>query len=1164
MLDNGYSLSRVEILNWGNFYGYQKFQLKDLSDDGLLFAPPAASAILGVNGSGKSTLIDGIMITLLPFENSLKLGVTNDLEVGSGGGRTIKDYVLGKHSSTHSSIGTLHGQAGYGRKDGCSIFMLVFQHNRNVNKFITLGRIWWFLNYQVNETHLAFIGYDPLRLNQFLVNNESPKNSKIFRNLLKETFPHFQVYDVMQSYFTALSSSFGNISKEDLKILNRACYVKSISQIDQFIRENMLLEQENPHLERLLENVRNGKEIALAIQSCERKIGLNEKILRNLDKLKLCLEKKKEFDQQLQLSSYYANWIDIEKSKETLAKLKAEVENLERQYPIVQKEVLEIENTHKQLQVQISQSDLESRLQKMDIELQYLNQNLTQLDGEIEKKCIEAKQLNLKLPNFKIEKEMDQFAAKLPEITNSLESEINSYSSEVELLRNKKYNIELLSESLKAEIKHLSETKSLIPHELYSVKEMALQKLKIPQDKIFFVGELIQVKPGYLQNRKAIESALFPISRNILVHPDYLNVMTQWLDQTGLKSDVVVKRISSEELLSADSRDRIDKNDSDDILKMIDILPDTEHDFGFYLKKWLEDVFDYQLVSYKDFKSKQGKLVTSEGLVKTDSRTMRKLKSHFSFSLGWDNQELLALKTKELVELQEQYSQIKIQIEVINKCCSQAEEKRYFLKEFKHRYPFYREFPSITAKLKSLSDEKKKLLKENPGYEELKSEENRLYKYLKELQKKESQIHTQVEVHRTQMEKLTGVIPEEENRLMASLQYQNLVHLFQSKEILFQKLTDLKQYLFEKKLHRLGYEADLKKDFDRMDIQAESAKSQVSDSLNSFKMTFEDPNLPFLLPPSHEVLNFAQEWEKNLLRLQETELPKAQSNWKKFFDQILIDSVKDMINEIKAKLYDVEQNITSINEVLKLTNFEDLMNEKRYLRIHFHASVDERIRRFKKSIQDIEKLLGAQIRNQIETNSEVVMKVLVPFVEEFQTDLNFRNFVTDVRNHFHFEVHSLRRAMPTDEGSFLQEDQKEDQIVEVFSGAKKDAKSSAQTTHLAYTLLASCLSYRFKFNDPQFGQETPRILILDEFGGKFDNEKPKDIIKLLDQMGFQSILVSPMSKADLLAGSINQLVFVHKVSATHSKVRSIPCSSKEDYDRLLSSKRTEPITAGPS
>jgi uncharacterized protein YPO0396 len=82
-------------------------------------------------------------------------------------------------------------------------------------------------------------------------------------------------------------------------------------------------------------------------------------------------------------------------------------------------------------------------------------------------------------------------------------------------------------------------------------------------------------------------------------------------------------------------------------------------------------------------------------------------------------------------------------------------------------------------------------------------------------------------------------------------------------------------------------------------------------------------------------------------------------------------------------------------------------------------------------------------------------------------------------------------------------------------------------------------------------QETPRILILDEFGGKFDNEKPREILKLLDKMGFQSILVSPMSKADLLAEGISHFVFVHKVSATHSKVQSYEVTSKVEYERLV-------------
>ena len=312
--------------------------------------------------------------------------------------------------------------------------------------------------------------------------------------------------------------------------------------------------------------------------------------------------------------------------------------------------------------------------------------------------------------------------------------------------------------------------------------------------------------------------------------------------------------------------------------------------------------------------------------------------------------------------------------------------------------------------------------------------------------------------------------------------------------------------------------------------------------MSAFKKDFGDPNISYEVPDSTAIQEFVAEWSDAQERLQKTELPQAQEKWRKFFDQVLMESVKDTINEIKSKIFDTERSIQSINEVLKLTNFEDLPNDQRYLKIDLQSSTDERIRRFRRSIDELGKILGVGVRTHVETQSQNVMGILVPFVEEFQKEPSYRDYVTDVRNHFQFEVHSLRRR----EGQ-------EDERVEVFTGARKDAKSSAQTTQLAYALLASCLAYRFHFHDPVGGQETLRILVLDEFGGKFDNEKPREILKLLDKMGFQSILVSPMSKADLLAESISQLVFVHKVSATHSKVQSFEIASKADYTRLLAS-----------
>jgi uncharacterized protein YPO0396 len=403
-----------------------------------------------------------------------------------------------------------------------------------------------------------------------------------------------------------------------------------------------------------------------------------------------------------------------------------------------------------------------------------------------------------------------------------------------------------------------------------------------------------------------------------------------------------------------------------------------------------------------------------------------------------------------------------------------------------------------------------------------------------------SALSAQIEAHRKTIKNIEVLLPKQELELKNSFLFRSLVTDLKNESEVDQALHAMEERLEKKRQTRLQLEAEIKQSLQSLHDSQSRLISAISMNLNQYLKVFNDPNLPYNLSIDFSPDRFLSEWIEAQTRLRQTELPQAQEKWKRFFNQVLMDSVKDTINEIKSKIHEVERSIKSINDVLKLTNFEDLPTEKRYLKIDVQASTDDRVRKFRRSISEIEKILGPSIRANIEEQSQGVMDVLLPFVEELQKETTYRMFVTDVRNHFQFQVHSLRR----EEGG-------EDVIVETFTGARKDAKSSAQTTQLAYALLASCLAYRFKFHDPVGGQETPRLLVLDEFGGKFDNEKPRDILKLLDKMGFQSILVSPMAKADLLAEGISHMVLVHKVSASRSKVQSYPISSRQDYERLI-------------
>jgi uncharacterized protein YPO0396 len=285
------------------------------------------------------------------------------------------------------------------------------------------------------------------------------------------------------------------------------------------------------------------------------------------------------------------------------------------------------------------------------------------------------------------------------------------------------------------------------------------------------------------------------------------------------------------------------------------------------------------------------------------------------------------------------------------------------------------------------------------------------------------------------------------------------------------------------------------------------------------------------------------DWSNHKDKLEKSELAGLKDKWKEFFNDILINSIRDTLDEIRGQLRKIQDNIHSINKVLKINHFEKLPDEERYLQIDFSWSQHESVRRFKKESSDIEKIFSSpELRVKLESADHDVMKPLKDFVDYLKENERERNFVTDVRNHFQFKVHSWGRRLHPEN----------DELVETFTGSRHDAKSSAQTTQLAYTLLASSLAYRFHFNDPIKGKDTPRMIILDEFGGKFDNEKPKDILQMLGHMGFQSILVSPMTKAEILADDLCFVSLVHKASAKKSKVQSFHIQSKDDYSKMVS------------
>jgi uncharacterized protein YPO0396 len=1142
VIQGGYSLLQMELVNWGNFSGYQKFDLRRSGDGEGLFSAPQASAILGVNGSGKTTLIDALMITLLPFENSVKLGVTNDYESGSGGGRTIKDYVLGKFASNQG--GVAGPSSVFNREKGCSILLLKFQHNSNPNRFLTLGRLWWYSQFKVSETQLGLLSLDSVSVSDICDQGKLPKSPKAFSSYVKSLPVEIDVYETLQSYFTALSGAFGGVGRSDFKLLNRAFYVKSISQIDSFIKENMLLDSDNPHLERLLENVRNGQEIASSIETCEKKIRSADRVIQDLKKLQNSEESLQELRHERGILEFLPDFRDLERARTDLKNLRQTLEASGAQLPEVSRQLETLELELALVQSQMESSDEGSRISMLNRQLSHLDEKLTWGESLLRKWKPRLKTYKIQPPETSTDSA--RIREDIGEVKAKLATQQESISDQLDESRKRLYSLDSEAKNLKEEIEHLSRSGSLIPRRIFEIKERAAQELGIPSEEIKFFSEVVQVKESDREFQRPVEAVFFSVARNLLCHPKHLDRLTKWLNQTGLRSDLVVKRIQLEDL-DAFSVLQTELADTS-ILNYIEVLPSQEHAFFHYVWKWCFERFDYQVVGVKDFKRQErGQLVTLEGLVKSDIRTMKKLKKDFSYSLGWDTTSVVEEKSKKLVSLGLQYQQQKKELEELETKARHGQSELLQLEEFlnsEQEILLLCSHPNLKKEKTELQQALEDLHEKSTGFLALKEKFEGMKTAQTRLEKKRAENLFLQEDASRRIGEIEKYLPIQERQFYESRPFLEFSQIEGGREPLIERLRGRQAELQSKGISQREALARIDSQVKREEEKRQSAAQRAMGSLGDHQRTFSDSSVSYKLE-SPDLRTLFESWCELKRLLEGTDLPKAREKWRKFFDQVLIDSVKDTLNEIKSRMSEISESIVKINEVLKLVNFEELPTEQRYLQIEAKMSSEERVRNFRKTMQELEFVLGPSVRRQEDGQSETVMKVLVPFVDQFQKEPSYRQFVTDVRNHFRFQVHSFSRSLGGEE----------DLLVETFTGARKDAKSSAQTTQLAYALLASSLAYRFRFHDPIEGQETPRLIIFDEFGGKFDNEKPKEIIKLMNKMGFQSILLSPMSKADLLAENIGQMIFVHKLSARKSKVKSFEINSLEDYEKLLGTQR---------
>lgn len=1140
-ISSGYELHRLETFNWGNFQGYQSIDLSKNSEaiGPLSFLNPQKAAVFsGINGAGKTTLIDPIFCILMPFQNKVNLGVIADAEKSQkrGSGRSVADYVLGKHSASDEENPSDPGRY-YSRKTGMSAVLLVFCH-RETGKKVTLARLWWYSDYRLKEDQGFLLIHgegsiqDPQHINVLKDEGQFFESASSFRKGMKAKGRFVEVSST-PTEFLQIASRVLNYNPEDIILLNKAFYIKSISNIDTFVRENMLLEVTKDSVDRLCENIQKASEIFKMIKNEQLKLDTANQILAYLKEAKGQYENQFLYKVEVALTDLIQTYRDRKEAEQKRIDIEDKKKKLIEELPDLEEKIEQLSKELTQVRTQASKTPIAEKLSLLD-----LNQN--NLENEIknlEKDKIQVEQAckNLSIAPPKDPEDEGSFKERVNIKIESIRLDMEASNERLREVQTERIERIAIQKELKKDLEHYSRHATLIPDRLYAEKSKCIKDLGLRPSDLMFVGELIEVPEKFQTHRRAAESVLRPISRNLLCHPDALEMVEKWINENKLKSDLTVKRITKSEL-SEPPRSQIPSNS---VLHYIVVKPEKENPFYSYLSRWIRATFWHEVVSVSDLRSDIEKAVTLEGLVKSDTKTMTKYRHEFDYSLGWDNRVLCENIKMKLVEIETELKNSSDEEKHIIEKNRKSWELQNFAAGLAVASLEYLQLKNKQKELIQIKKDIKDIRDKNPDFDRLNKRINDLESTREELKGNVIRAKTNIDNYSEKLIELENLVSARSAVIQDAISREiggrkiTLVEHFKTAEAVFSRLEAL-----DMEIRKKGVSPHEHKTYkEKSTPSPQQALNNAGITMAEYKKIFNDPDLVYT-PPAKELDTdkLLEQWNQVIDRVTKDGLPKAMKEFQDFYSETLFDSTKAAISDINGEKYRIERDINAINETLKLNNFERLANEERFLQIFLTPTKDEQIRAFDRELKKIQTIISSEVRVlPPEERANKIMTTLEPFVKTLE-DIKYRQKVVDARNHYSFSVKSYCRG---NENSPPIEK-------ETFRGAGSDGKSGGQTAQLCYALLAASVACRFYFYDPVRGKDTLRIFLVDEFNGKFDNEKPQDIMRLLDSMGFQAIVLTPMSKLETLRGFTNRVVFVYKRSATESVTDSIAIDTAED------------------
>lgn len=1118
----GFRLQYMEVFNWGTF-DKNVFRINPQGNNSLL---------TGANASGKSTYIDALLTLIVPAKKDRFYNQSSGVE--KKGDRTEETYVLGHYGNIQEEGKTSSSTQKLRTTNDYSVILAHFENTDQ--KQITLFQVRWFSN---NELRRQFgIAHVPLTIEKDFTDFDS---KGLWKRRLDKVYnanankKKIEFFEGPTAYAERMANLFGMRSVKALSLFNQVVGVKVLEDLDEFIRTNMLEEQDaEAEFIQLKESFLTLMDAKTNIEKAKEQI----KQLTPINEIAITLTNIKTDLSRLEKSRdtavYWFAKKGVELGEKELEKCKEELQRLDEELSELRTKEEKLKQDERAISISIEKDEVGSKIKDLEKEIKQLEKSKNLRSDKLDdyNKIAQSIELNTN-PS---EETFNENREKAKELKQTTTQKIENENENLRGLKNKADELEKSTNELVNIIQTLQANKNNIAGRVAEIREELIEHIGATKEEIPFIGELIKVKDDEQNWEASIEKVLHNFALRLIVPSKYYSQVNQYVNNNNLRGRIRYDKYEEQDYLKQFQNKNINEKS---LVNKIEIKPKTE--YYEWIENYLEVQFDFTCVdSLSEFELHSEMAITQNGLIKFKRGKHEKDdRPHISrkenYVLGWDNKEKIAGLRKDLINLQNQQTENKKAITSKN---TEIKKLGIFRDECHNLFSKFEKYDDINwqsyaQEIQGKEKLKSDLEKTNDRVKKLQEQLEKVQKDLKQLSEvdifnkgqdifnKKKDIED-VEKGISENKKtiqITGIVDvaefEKNNSEILDVDYPNV------------------------KLIQTNFQRELSKQETDLKNQKQQKESEVRIKINAFKQPtevitdkFKDWRSDVNALPDSTNLDLISEYQLFLERLEEDNLPKFEKKFNDYLQETITNKVGDFRMFFENWSDSIKDNIRHLNESLKEIDFKN--NPKTYIQLVAPN-------RFNDEVKEFRSLLERAIPNIREVDASIdgrknhFYNHIEPLISKLDKE-EWRKKVMDVRSWFNYKAEE-----------FYKETNQKFKTYEAMGQL-----SGGEKAQLTYTILGSAIAYQFGLTKEGLQSNSFRFIAIDEAFKAQDEDKARYLVTLCKQLHLQLLVVTPSDNIHIVENDISFVHYVERKEERHSWLYDMPIEQfKEEKAKYL-------------